>query len=144
MRKVRKMAAPQIAKRPVKKPKTLRDVPIGRYLPSVPEMEMELAEMIDVLLGREEPPIDSGVLTLQEVADAYFARGMELTIMIQGLERAGELGRGDEMYKFRTGELRSFVELAKRAGDLGSRRLTAEQLRFDAETTGRESDAYIP
>jgi hypothetical protein len=39
--------------------------------------------------------------------------------------------RGSALYKFRTGELRSFIELSKRASELGSRRLTQEQLLHD-------------
>ena len=38
--------------------------------------------------------------------------------------------RGSPLYKFRTGELRSFLDLSKRAAELGSRRLTQEQLMF--------------
>jgi hypothetical protein len=36
--------------------------------------------------------------------------------------------RGSPLYKFRTGELRSFIELSKKCAELGSRRLTQEQL----------------
>ena len=98
----------------------------------------ELADMTDVLLGREDPPVD-GVLSLMEVADAYFARAMELTMLIQQMEREGTVLKGSSHYKFRTGELRTFAEMAKRAADLGSRRLTEENLKFEKSRTGRES-----
>lgn len=94
--------------------------------------------MTDVLLGREDPPVD-GVLSLMEVADAYYARAMELTMLIQQMEREGTVLKGSSHYKFRTGELRTFSEMAKRAADLGSRRLTDDSLRFEKARTGRES-----
>lgn len=95
--------------------------------------------MIDVLMGRMPPPIDAGILTLMEIADAYYARGMELQYQLHQAEAKGSVLKGTQHYKFRTGELRDFIELAKSAADLGSRRVTAEQLRFDQELRGRES-----
>ena len=95
--------------------------------------------MTDVLLGREEPPIDAGHLTLYEVSDAYYARAAELTMLLQQAEREGTVLKGSSHYKFRTGELRTFLEMAKRAADLGSRRLTYESLRMEAIMLGRES-----
>lgn len=100
--------------------------------------------MTDILLGREEPPIQSGVLTLMEVADGYYSRAAEITMLIQKLEREGRVAKGSELYRFRTGELRTFMELTKRAADLGSRRLTAENLKNDQATYGRESKGYQP
>jgi hypothetical protein len=40
--------------------------------------------------------------------------------------------RGSPYYKFRTGQLRSFIEMAKLMAELGSRRLTQERLLFEA------------
>jgi hypothetical protein len=80
--------------------------------------------MRDVLLGRTPPPVDRGVLTLMEVADAYFARAKEMEMIILRWEADGNVIRGSKTYKFRTGELRSFIELAKGACELGSRRVT--------------------
>lgn len=100
--------------------------------------------MTDVLLGRMDPPKNvSGVTALLECADAYFARAAELTMQIQKLEREGRVTRSDPHYKFRTGELRTFMELAKRAADLGSRRLTEEQLAFEMAQYGRESKGPV-
>ena len=39
-------------------------------------------------------------------------------------ERNGTIPIGDELKKFRTGELRSFIELCKSAQNQGSRRIT--------------------
>lgn len=123
----------------------LRRVPLGQALPNLTKMRSELLDMTDVLMGREEPPINAGHLTLMEVADAYFARAAEMTMLIQGREREGliKVGRGkdaDPLHKFRTGELRTFMEMAKRAADLGSRRLTKEQLVFEQSRLGRETE----
>ena len=100
-------------------------------------MQNELLDMTDVLLGRVEPPIQRGVMSLMEVADAYYARASELTMLIQAGEREGTVVRGTNYYKFRTGELRTFMDMAKRAADLGSRRVTYAQLLAEAERTGR-------
>lgn len=95
--------------------------------------------MTDVLTGNAEPPINPRrIEALMEVADAYFARASEITMLIQTAERTGRVTRGSAFYKFRTGELRTFMEMAKRATELGSRRVTVAQLRFDEERYGKE------
>lgn len=119
--------------------KRLRAFHLGEGVPAIPEMVAEIEDMKDVLMGRVDPPMNAGFLTMMEVADAYFARAAELTIALQKAEREGRITRGSATYKFRTGELRTFMEMCKRAADLGSRRLTAESLRFDMELKGRES-----
>lgn len=121
----------------------LRAVPLGEGVPSITSMVEELQDMTDVLLGREQPPIDAGHLTLMEVADAYFARASELTMLLQQAEREGTVTKGSAHYKFRTGELRTFLELARRASELGSRRLTEEQLLWEMQQHGRESKNRI-
>ena len=98
--------------------------------------------MTDVLLGREEPPIDAGHLTLYEVSDAYYARAAELTMLLQQAEREGTVLKGSSHYKFRTGELRTFLELAKRSADLGSRRITYESMLLEAERTGHDGHLH--
>lgn len=108
-------------------------------MPSVPELWEELIDMTDTLLGRTPPPINHGALTLYETADAFYARAAELTMLIQHEERTQGLPRSHHYVKFRTGELRTFMDLAKRAADLGSRRLTEEQLLVEKERLGRES-----
>jgi hypothetical protein len=98
------------------------------------EMRKELDEYRNVLLGRKEPPIDKGVISLMEVADAYHARAREMEQLIHRGEADGHILRGSKLYKFRTGELRSFIELVEGASALGSRRITAAQI----ETQMRE------
>ncbi len=122
----------------------LRAVRVGEGLPPIPRMMEELQDMTDVLLGRVEPPIQKGTMTLMEVADIYFGRASEMTMLLHALEREGQITRGSAHYKFRTGELRDFMEMAKRAADLGSRRLTEEQLQFEMATYGRETKGGVP
>lgn len=121
----------------------LRAIQVGQGLPSITMMATEIQDMTDVLLGRVEPPIDAGHLTLYEIADAYYARAAEMTMLLQKMEREGQITRGSAHYKFRTGELRTFLEMSKRAADLGSRRLTYESLRMEAIMLGRESTLHV-
>lgn len=118
----------------------LRAVRVGEGLPSLPVMMEELQDMTDVLLGRKAAAENfTTTMALMEVADAYFARASEMTMLLHEKERTGQILKGSAHYKFRTGELRDFMEMAKRAADLGSRRLTEEQLLFEMEQFGRES-----
>ena len=100
-------------------------------MPSLSELREELSEYVEVLLGRKEAPIDNGVLTLMEYANACYSRAMEMNMLILRGETNGTILKGTAPYKFRTGELRTFIELAKGAMDLGSRRLTAAQLALE-------------
>ena len=110
----------------------LSSVPVGLGLPVVDELWKELQGYIDILLGRKAPPVDSPYLALAEVATAYYCRAQEIDATIHSGERSGDIVKGSPYYKFRTGELRSFIELAKKAAELGSRRLTQERLIHDA------------
>ena len=83
---------------------------------------------MDVLLGREAPPFDNGVMTMLEYASACHARASEMTMQIQRMELDGTVKRGDKLYKFRTGELRTACEVFKRSADMGSRRLTEAKM----------------
>lgn len=153
------MATQKASVKRVRKPPSKREAPadhaanparsvryfqVGEGLPNLTELKSELLDMTDVLMGREEPPIDRGVFTLHEVADAYFARASELTMLIQQAEREGHVAKGSAHYKFRTGELRTFLDMAKRASDLGSRRLTFAQMMYserrDHALLGYEND----
>lgn len=118
-------------------PRVLRPFQVPAGLPPLPLLRAEVNDMWDVLTGRKEPPYWNGTLTLMEVADAYFSRASELTAMIQEGEHAKQLNPSYKAY--RTGPLRTFMEAAKRAADLGSRRLTLEQMMFEQEKLGRES-----
>lgn len=109
----------------------LRDFELPDGLPSPMHIHEELQDMTDVLLGRVDPPVNNGAMTLMEVADAYHARASELTMLIQKGEREGTIDKGDPHYKVRTGELRTFLELVKRTSDLGSRRVTAAKMEYE-------------
>lgn len=134
----RKVRGGKVRPRPASKGR-LRAFQVGEGLDPPAKMMEELQDMTDVLMGRVDPPIDAGYLTLMEVADAYFARASEMTMLIHEAEREGRINKGSAYTKFRTSELREFKELAKRASELGSRRLTQEQLRYEMEQHGKES-----
>lgn len=93
-------------------------------------MRQEIDEYMAVLLGREAPPIDNGEMTLLEYANAVYSRAMEMTMLLQRAEASGNILKGSRQYKFRTGELRTFTELAAKVIDLGSRRITAAQMEY--------------
>ena len=114
--------------RDVQTSSSLIAVPVGEGLPSVQELWDEIATYMDILLGRIEPPVESPYLLLMEVSTAYYARGLEIDALIHHEEREMRVLRGSPHYKFRTGELRDFIELAKKTAELGSRRLTQEQI----------------
>lgn len=87
-------------------------------------MKQEIQGYADVLLGREDPPVDKGVLTLFECAEAFHSRAREMEMNLLNAEAEGAVLKGSNAYKFRTGALRSFIEMARGAMDLGSRRVT--------------------
>lgn len=119
-------------------PKSLRHFKIGEGLPTDKEITRELEDMRDVLMGRTDSPV-SGVLALMEVADAFFARACELEQMILAGIREGRLTKSDPRNAIRTQEIRSFKELSKSAAELGSRRVTVEQMTQEKERRGMES-----
>lgn len=100
---------------------------------TVDDLRGEIDGYLEVLLGRVDPPISNGPLTLMEYANAVYSRGVEITMLIQRGEANGHVAKHSEHYKFRTGELRNFVELARAAIDLGSRRLTAAKMSHDLQ-----------
>lgn len=82
-------------------------------------------------MGRKEPPVENNILALMEYSNAVLSRALELTMRIQEAERNGEIKKGDVYYKTRTGELRTFIDLAKASQELGSRRVTLEKMQWD-------------
>jgi hypothetical protein len=116
----------------------LTDVETIEGLPSVEELMDELLGYANVILGRRDPPLqlDGFYLDLMEVAAAYYARAKEIDMLIHWEEQNRRVIRGSAYYKFRTGQLRSFIDMASKMADLGSRRLTQEKLlndqRYDA------------
>jgi hypothetical protein len=109
----------------------VRDFTVGEGLPSITTVRDEIQDYVDVLLGRVAPPIDKGVSTLAEVASAYYARAREIEMILLRGELDGHVIRGSAQYRYRTGELRSFIELAKNCWELGSRRITVAQMALD-------------
>lgn len=108
--------------------KRLTDIHIPDGLPDLDELLDEFLGYANVLLGREDPPVESPYLSLMEVAVAYYARACEIEMLILTGEHENSINRGSPYYKFRTGQLRTFKEMSKLCADLGSRRLTQETL----------------
>lgn len=117
----------------------IRGFKLGEGLQSPTEIRDELEEYRDVLFSRREPPIDRGVITLMEVAEGYFSRACEIEQLILRAKAEGWLPKNQGYETLRTQEIRSFKELSKSATELGSRRITFENLRFQQETRGLES-----
>lgn len=91
------------------------------------ELVDEFLGYTQVLLGRVPSPVQSPYLELMEVATAYHSRAREVEMEIYTMEQTGTVLRGDPLYRFRNGQLNSFIEMTKKCIDLGSRRLTQEQ-----------------
>lgn len=106
---------------------------LGEGVLSLAELRSEIDEYVQVLMGRVDPPIDNGEMTLMEYANAVYSRAMEITILLQRAESDGQILKGSRHYKFRTGELRTFTELALRAIELGSRRVTWAQAEYSMQ-----------
>ena len=106
----------------------LRKFRLKSGLPTLHECREEIDEYLNVLLGHSDPPIANGVMSLMEVANAYLSRALEITLLIQRAEQDGYVSKNSAFYKFRTGELRTFTELASKSADLGSRRITVAQM----------------
>lgn len=100
----------------------LTQVRTPRGLTSLQKVLDEMDTYVAVLMGNQDPPWDNGTLTMQEVGFAYFSRACEIEALIYRGEREGRISTGSEWYKFRTGELRSYLSLFKRAFELGKSR----------------------
>jgi hypothetical protein len=104
--------------------------------------------MIKSLLDITKVPADnSNPMELLNKANAYLARGREMEFIIYRLEREGvvrrtprtvDMSKADPYYTFRTGELATFIEMAEKSVELGSRRLTFARLEFDRSVRGLE------
>ena len=141
--KVIPTAGEVIAPRPKRFAHRLTDVDVVEGLPSPDDLHDELLGYANVILGRADPPleIDGFYLDLMEVAAAYYARAKEIDMLIHWEEQNRRVIRGSPYYKFRTGQLRSFIDMAKMMADLGSRRLTQERLLNDQRYDAGNGDA---
>lgn len=63
-----------------------------------------------------------------EYAVAVYSRAQELEALIHQGEIEGSIKVKSTYYRVRTGPLRAFLEAAKKHADLGSRRLSQEDL----------------
>jgi hypothetical protein len=106
----------------------LMDIELEIGLPNVNDLSDEIQHMTNVILGRLESPLESPYLALAEVATAYYCRAQEIDMLIHKGNREGVIMNGSPLDLFRVRELRAFIEIAKKAAELGSRRLTQEQL----------------
>ena len=119
----------------------LTEVKLPEGLPEINDLFDELIEYAKVLKGLADSPVNSPYLSLMEVAAAYYARACEIEMLIFNGEHNGSIEKNSSYYKFRTGQLRSFKEMAKMMADVGSRRLTQEDLisrqRYDSGDISR-------
>lgn len=123
-------ALPKFARR-------LTQVPVGDDLPSVEEIQEELIEYSEVFLGKRVTPLETqGYLDLMEIACAYLGRALFIEQQIYVLELNGDINRGDPYYKLRTGQLATFIMMARKMMDMGSRRLSNERLLHEQRTDG--------
>jgi hypothetical protein len=107
----------------------VKAIQVGHELKNLEQVRQELQEYIDVLFGRTKSPLPTdNVDTLLELSTAYYARGKEIEMKLHQLESNGVILKGSKHYKFRTGELRSCLEILKSQVDLGSRRITVARL----------------
>ena len=118
---------------------TVTDIQVPVGLPPIEELQDEFLGYMDVFLGRTPLPPEveeSPYLGLKEYADVVYARASEIDMLIYWGEQNREVPRGHPYYRFRTGQLRSFMSAAKRMSDLGSRRLSEQKFlmeqRYDA------------
>lgn len=109
---------------------------VGAGLPDVDTIREELDEYRDILLERVPLPVENGIMGLMEVADAIYARAREIEQLIHRAELDGRAPRNGAYYKLRTGELRSFLEMAKSRVELGSRRVTVARLEWEMREAG--------
>lgn len=116
----------------------LIDVPLPAGLGSYEEIIDELLGYVDILKGLADSPVNSPYLTLMEVSTAYLSRAYEIEMLIFVGEHNGSIERGDMLYKLRTGPLDSFISMARKMAELGSRRLSQEQLLSEQRRTEGE------
>jgi len=101
----------------------------GNVMTQVKKFENEIEHYSDVIFGREEAPISSGISTMYEISVAYYARAKEIEMYCKKFESGIDVGKTRHpLYKFRTGQLNVFIEMIKELTKLGSRRITVAQM----------------
>lgn len=114
------------------------DVPLPEGLGDYDAIMDELLGYVQVLKGLADAPVNSPYLQLMEVATAYLVRGYEIEMLIHSAEHDGSVERGSALFKLRTGPLEAFINTCRRMADLGSRRLSQE----DLLTAQRRTDGF--
>ncbi len=101
----------------------------GNSMEQVRRFEIELDGYNNVIFGREQTPVTTGVSTMYELAVAYYARAKEIEMYCKKFESGIDVGKTRHpIYKFRTGQLNVFIEMVKELAKLGSRRITVAQM----------------
>lgn len=101
----------------------------GNSMEQVRKFERELEGYNNVIFGREQTPVTTGVSTMYELAVAYYARAKEIEMYCKKFESGIDVGKTRHpIYKFRTGQLNVFIEMVKELAKLGSRRITVAQM----------------
>jgi|TARA_Y100001937_G_C6939890_1_gene249866 hypothetical protein len=101
----------------------------GQVMDIIRSFEREIEGYQDVIFGRSEAPINSGVSTMYEISVAYYARAKEIEMYCKKFESGIDVGKTRHpLYKFRTGQLNVFIEMCKELTKLGSRRITVAQM----------------
>lgn len=101
----------------------------GNAMEMVRRFEAELESYNNVIFGREQTPINSGISTMYELSVAYYARAKEIEMYCKKYESGVDVGKTRHpIYKFRTGQLNVFIEMVKELAKLGSRRITVAQM----------------
>lgn len=101
----------------------------GNAMEMVRRFESELESYNNVIFGRENTPINSGISTMYELSVAYYARAKEIEMYCKKFESGIDVGKTRHpIYKFRTGQLNVFIEMVKELAKLGSRRITVAQM----------------
>ena len=101
----------------------------GQVMDIIRSFEREIEGYQDVIFGRSEAPINSGVSTMYEISVAYYARAKEIEMYCKKFESGIDVGKTRHpLYKFRTGQLNVFIEMCKELTKWGSRRITVAQM----------------
>lgn len=111
------------------------DIKLPEGLGDYEDIMDELHGYTQVLLGHEESPLVSPYLTLMEIATVYLARAYEIEMFIFEGEHTDAIPPGHVLRKLRTGPLQSFINMARKLADLGSRRLSQETLLTEQRKT---------
>jgi len=109
---------------------------LGIGLPDLKRLRAELDLYNNWMLKRIDLPNGDGIGSYHETAVAGYVRGQEMAQLILRMEADGTIVKGSALTKFRTGELRHFLEAASKAVDRGSREITAAQLAVEGMRLG--------